>query len=74
MDIKAKKHPMFPLDKEAALNGVGANAIWDGPLDTTAYPKGQGYSGGKNGIKLRFDDTPYCGCMMPITQKVKARR
>lgn len=73
MNIKAKKHPMFALDKEAALNGMGANAIWDGPLDTTAYPKGPGYSGGKNGIKLRFDD-PSCGCMMPITQKVKSRK
>jgi hypothetical protein len=73
MDIKAKKHPMFALDREAALNGVGANAIWNGPLDTTAYPKGPGYSGGKDGIKLRFDE-PSCGCGMPITQKAKMRR
>jgi hypothetical protein len=73
MDIRAKKHPMYPLDREAKMSGVGANAIWDGPLDTTGYPKGQGYSGGKNGIKLRFDD-PDCGCMIPITQKAKMRR
>lgn len=72
MDIKAKKHPMFALDKEAALNGVGANAIWDGPLDTTAYPKGPGYSAGKDGIKLRFADTKYEAG--PITQKAKMRR
>ena len=71
MNINAKKHPMSSFDKEAALNGVGANAIWDGPLDTTAYPKGKGYSAGKNGIKLRFDDPSCIGG--PITQRVKAR-
>jgi len=70
MNIKAKKHPLYPIDKEAALNGVGANAIWDGPLDTTGYPKGKGYSAGKNGIKLRFDD-PSCG-PGSIIQRVKA--
>jgi hypothetical protein len=73
MDLREKKHPMHPLDREAKMSGVGANAIWDGPLDTTGYPKGQGYSAGKNGIKLRFDD-PSCGCDMPITQKAKMRR
>jgi len=72
MDIKAKKHPLFPIDKEAALNGVGANAIWDGPLDTTAYPKAPGYSAGKDGIKLRFDN-PTCEGGS-IIQRVKARK
>jgi hypothetical protein len=72
MDIKAKRHPMWPLDKEASMTGIGANAIWNGPLDTTAYPKSPGNSAGKNGIKLRFDDTKYE--MGPITQKAKARR
>jgi hypothetical protein len=71
MNINAKKHPLSSFDKEAALNGVGANAIWDGPLDTTAYPKGKGYSAGKDGIKLRFDDPTYQAG--PITQRVKAR-
>ena len=71
MNINAKKHPLSSFDKEAALNGVGANAIWDGPLDTTAYPKGKGYSAGKDGIKLRFDDPTYM--TGPITQRVKAR-
>lgn len=73
MDIKAKKHPMYAFDKEASMSGVGAQALWEGPLDTTAYPKGQGYSAGKNGVKLRFDE-PSCGCDMPITQKAKMRR
>jgi hypothetical protein len=72
MNINAKKHPISAFDKEAAMSGVGANAIWNGPLDTTAYPKGQGYSAGKNGIKLRFDQ-PSCS-PEPITQKAKARR
>lgn len=72
MNINAKKHPISAFDKEAAMSGVGANAIWAGPLDTTAYPKGQGYSAGKDGIKLRFDQ-PSCS-PEPITQRAKARR
>jgi hypothetical protein len=72
MDIKAKKHPMFAFDKEASMSGVGAQALWEGPLDTTAYPKAPGYSAGKNGIKLRFDDAKYEAG--PITQKAKMRR
>ena len=36
MDIYAKKHPSYPLDKEAKMSGVGAKAVWDGPLDTTS--------------------------------------
>jgi hypothetical protein len=72
MDIRAKKHPMHPLDREAKMSGVGANAIWDGPLDTTGYPKMPGYSAGKDGVKLRFDDAKYEAG--PITQKAKMRR
>jgi len=59
-------------DKEARLSGVGANALWDGPLDLAGLPKGLGYSGGKNGIKLRLDK-PSCS-PEPITQRAKARR
>lgn len=72
MNINAKKHPVTAFDKEAAMTGTGANAIWAGPLDTTAYPKGSGYSAGKDGIKLRFDQ-PSCS-EEPITQRAKARR
>ena len=39
MNIKAKIHPTTPFDKEAKMSGVGANALWDGPFDTTGYPK-----------------------------------
>lgn len=59
-------------DREAKNSGVGANALWDGPLDLDGLPKGPGYSGGKNGIKLRLDQ-PSCS-NEPITQKAKARR
>jgi hypothetical protein len=72
MNINAKKHPVVAFDKEAAMSGVGANALWNGPLDTTAYPKAPGYSAGKDGIKLRFDE-PTCS-PEPITQRAKARR
>lgn len=72
MNIKAIKHPITPFDREAKMSGVGANALWNGPLDTTAYPKGPGYSAGKDGIKLRFDEPSYSA--EPITQKAKARR
>ena len=49
----------------------GLNHLWDGPLDTSDYPKGKGSSNGKNGMKLKLD----CSCNtydpMPITQKAK---
>jgi hypothetical protein len=72
MNVKAKIHPMTPFDTEAKMSGVGANALWDGPFDTTGYPKGKGSSSGKDGIKLRFDQ-PSCS-PEPITQRAKARR
>lgn len=72
MNINAKKHPVSSYDKEASLAGVGANAIWAGPMDTTAYPKAPGYSAGKNGIELRFDNPAYKGGS--IIQRVKAKQ
>jgi hypothetical protein len=71
MNIYEKKHPMLPLDKEAKASGLGANALWDGPLNTTGYPKGKGSSSGKNGIKLRFDDPIYKPG--PITMKAQGK-
>jgi hypothetical protein len=51
----------------------GLNHLWDGPLDTSGFPKGLGSSSGKNGIKLKND----CPCdtytSEPITQKVKRK-
>jgi len=71
MNVKATVHPMTPFDKEAKMSGVGANALWDGPFDTTGYPKGKGSSSGKNGIKLRFDEPTYNA--QPITQRAKMK-
>ncbi len=51
----------------------GLNHLWDGPLDMSGYPKGEGFSGGKNGMKLKLD----CGCggmpLEPITKRAKSR-
>lgn len=71
MNINAKLHPVTSFDREAKMAGVGANALWNGPLDTTAYSKGKGDSAGKNGVKLRFDMPKYMAG--PITQRAKGR-
>ena len=50
---------------------VGQNAIWDGPLDLDALPKGKGSSSGKYGMEL---SKASCGCSSfkgPITQIAK---
>ena len=49
----------------------GLNHLWDGPLDTSYYPKGKGSSSGKNGIQLKFDNAR-CNTA-PITQRAKPR-
>lgn len=69
MNINAKIHPITPFDIEAKRSGVGANALWNGPLDTTAFAKGKGSSSGINGIILNNDKPMSCGC--PITKKAK---
>ena len=71
MNINVKAHPILPLDIEAKRSGVGANALWNGPLNTAGYPKGKGSSSGKDGIILSNDKPMACGC--PITQKAKRR-
>lgn len=71
MDLNAKKHPITRNDREAKLSGVGANALWNGPLDTTALPKGKGFSGGKDGII--FNNVKPTYDPRPITQRAKNR-
>ena len=71
MDLTKQIHPTTIFDKEAKRSGMGANAIWNGPFDTTGFPKGKGSSSGKNGIILNTEKPTGCGCS--ITQKVKAR-
>jgi hypothetical protein len=65
------KHPMNVYDKEAALSGVGANALWNGPFNTAGFPKGKGNSNGKDGIILNNDKPTYNGS--PITQRAKSK-
>jgi hypothetical protein len=70
MNLDIKKHPRSIHDKEAKTSGVGANALWAGPYDSTGLPKGKGSSSGKNGIILN-NAKPYCK-PGPITQRAKA--
>lgn len=71
MNVNAKLHAITVFDKEADRNGVGANALWSGPLDTTGFPKGKGSSSGKDGIILNNDKPMYKAG--PITKRAKAR-
>jgi len=71
MNINAKKHPSYQHDKEAAMSGVGATAIWDGPFDSTGLPKGKGSSSGKNGMQLKKYPCKEVNPGLPITQRAK---
>jgi len=71
MNLDVRKHPMTRDDKEAALAGVGANALWNGPFDTTALPKGKGDSAGKDGMIFNNIKPHYNGA--PITQRAKPK-
>jgi len=71
MNLNIKKHPITRDDKEAALSGVGANALWNGPFDTTALPKGKGWSAGKDGMVFN-NVKPVCD-PRAITQRAKGR-
>jgi hypothetical protein len=62
---------MTVLDREAKLSGVGANAVWAGPFDTTSFPKGKGSSSGKNGIVFN-NVKPVCD-PRAITQRAKGK-
>lgn len=66
-----KKEIQTKHDKEAALSGVGANALWDGPLNTDGLPKGMGSSSGKDGIILKNIKPVYNAA--PITQRAKPK-
>lgn len=71
MNLDLKKHPRSIHDKEAKTSGVGANALWAGPYDSTGLPKGKGSSSGISGIILN-NAKPTCSSE-PITQKAKGR-
>ncbi len=63
--MKIKKTPAVQKIENHGM--TGANALWDGPLDTTGFPMGKGSSSGKNGMKLSMDEPPYSAG--PITHK-----
>ena len=71
MNLNIKRHPITRDDREAAMSGVGANALWNGPFDTTALPKGRGSSSGKDGIVFN-NVKPVCD-PRAITQRAKGR-
>jgi hypothetical protein len=71
MNLNTKEHPMTIFDKEAKSSGVGANALWNGPLDTTAFPKGRGSSSGKDGIV--FNNVKPVYDPRAITQRAKGK-
>lgn len=72
MNLDTRRHPMTIEDKEASLQGVGANALWNGPFDNTALPKGRGDSAGINGMIFN-NAKPVYKSNLPITSKAKAR-
>lgn len=71
MNLDTQKHPTNALDREGKLSGLGADAVWAGPWDSTGYPKGKGDSAGKDGIILNNIKPHYNGA--PITQRAKPK-
>ena len=62
------KDPKISLIEKAGV--VGANAVWDGPLDPDGFPMGKGSSSGINGMEVKKYPVSYSAG--PITQKAKA--
>jgi hypothetical protein len=69
MTLDERKYGKMQHDRAAANSGIGANALWDGPLDTSGLPKGKGSSSGKNGMVFNNDKPMYDG--KSITQRAK---
>jgi hypothetical protein len=65
--MKIKKTPAVQKIENHGM--TGANALWDGPLDTTGFPMGKGSSSGKDGIILSMDRPSYIDG--PITKKAQ---
>ena len=61
-----------PAVKKIENNGItGANALWDGPLDTSGFPMGKGSSNGKDGMEVKKASVMYNPA--PITQRAKCK-
>ena len=58
-----------PAVVKAEAGVVGANALWDGPLNTMGFPTGTGSSSGITGMELKKDKPFYKAG--PITQLAK---
>jgi hypothetical protein len=66
------KKEITPAVRKIEESGItGANALWDGPLDTTGFPMGKGSSSGKDGLELSKYPCDYSD--EPITQRAKGR-
>ncbi len=53
-------HKISKLLGNPTLEGpVGESHVWDGPLNTSGFPKGMGNSRGITGIKLNHAGIPY---------------
>tara|TARA_B100000768_G_C11268615_1_gene372298 strand:+ start:1958 stop:2158 length:201 start_codon:yes stop_codon:yes gene_type:complete len=59
-----------PAVVKAADGVVGANALWDGPLNTMGFPMGRGSSSGITGMQLKKASCAYKSG--PITQLAKS--
>jgi len=60
----------YKQDMEKDKSQLGANAIWDGPVDLSMFPTKKGDSNGIDGIRLLAKNQPLCK-MGPITERAK---
>ena len=60
------------MKKQPLKHGaVGENAVWDGPLDLSSFPKGKGSSSGITGMEVSKYPCSYSDA--PITQRAKGK-
>jgi hypothetical protein len=71
--ISQKENNDPHLMKLERSKSSGMNHLWDGPLDTSGYPMGQGSSSGKYGMKIKQYPCKESNVNIPITQKAKNR-
>jgi len=68
------KKNITPAVSKIERNGVtGANALWDGPLNTEGFPMGKGSSSGIMGMQVKKAACSYKGGL-PITEIAKGAR
>ena len=65
--INKKSTPAVKAIEKSGM--TGANALWDGPLNTEDFPRGKGSSSGITGMQVSKYPTPYVAG--PITQAAK---